>query len=76
MSEYTEKETQAIEQMGDKAEYDRVYPTPFSERHPCPIEPCRLSAEEHHRLAFGMIAENRELKRRLEAFEHGSGAEA
>ena len=64
-------EDAAVEQMGDKAEYDRVYLTPYADRHPCPVKGCRLSAEEHHRLAYGMIAENRDMKRRLAAFENG-----
>lgn len=38
---------------------------------PCPAEGgCALSAEEHHRLAYGILNENKELKRRVEALEH------
>jgi hypothetical protein len=43
--------------------------------HPCPAEGgCVLSAEEHHRLAYGLLADNRELRRRLDALEHRSAA--
>jgi hypothetical protein len=38
----------------------------------CPYPGCVLSAAEHHRLAYGILAENKDLKRRLEAFEHGT----
>jgi hypothetical protein len=34
--------------------------------HECPADGCVLSAEEHHRLAYGLLSENRELKRELE----------
>lgn len=39
--------------------------------HPCEVEGCNLSQEEHHRLAYGILAENRELRRRIEEYEHG-----
>jgi hypothetical protein len=43
--------------------------------HPCPAEGgCVLSAEEHHRIAYGLLADNRDLRRRLNAFEHGGDA--
>ena len=43
--------------------------------HECEVEGCRITQEEHHRLAFGIMAENRELKRRLQALENGSQTE-
>lgn len=39
--------------------------------HPCEVGDCRLSQEEHHRLAYGILAENRELKRRIQDLENG-----
>lgn len=43
--------------------------------HPCPVEGgCNLSAEEHHRLAYGVLAENKDLRRRVAALENGEGA--
>jgi hypothetical protein len=38
---------------------------------PCPIKGCRLSAEEHHRLVYGVILENSELRKRLRILENG-----
>ena len=43
--------------------------------HECEVEGCRITQEEHHRLAYGIMAENRELKRRLQALENGSQTE-
>lgn len=43
--------------------------------HPCEVDDCNLSQEEHHRLAYGLLAEIRELKRRIQEFEHGTGRE-
>lgn len=40
--------------------------------HPCQVAECNLSQEEHHRLAYGILAENADLKRRIEALEHGT----
>lgn len=31
--------------------------------HPCPVPNCRLSAEEHHRVNVGLMAENSDLRR-------------
>lgn len=39
--------------------------------HPCPLEDCNLSVEEHHRLMYGVLAENKELKRRVTELENG-----
>lgn len=39
--------------------------------HDCPVDGCCLSAEEHHRIAYGILAENIELKRRVTALENG-----
>lgn len=67
LSRYTE----AAAQMADPARYAELRALTFDQRHECPVTDCRLSAEEHHRLAFGMISENRALKRRVEELEHG-----
>lgn len=55
-----EDDTKALMQMADPDQYRAVYES--TERHPCPVPDCRLSAEEHHRLSFGLIHENRRLK--------------
>lgn len=54
------------------------------DRHPCPAEfvddrlpggkGCRLTAESHHLLAYGVMGENKELKRRLKELENGKEA--
>ncbi len=33
---------------------------------PCPVPDCPISAQEHHRLARGIMAENRELRRQVD----------
>jgi hypothetical protein len=38
---------------------------------PCPVPDCPISAQEHHRLARGIMAENAELKRQVADFESG-----
>lgn len=58
--------------LADPERYNALRALTFEERHECPIEDCRLSAEEHHRLAFGMIAELKALRRRVEELEHGA----
>lgn len=52
--------------MGDLEHYREVY---AADGEPCPVEGCQISAQEHHRLAYGWINELRELrefKRRTE----------
>jgi hypothetical protein len=39
---------------------------------PCPFPDCVLSAAEHHRLAYGLLADNRDLTRRLRVLENES----
>lgn len=39
--------------------------------HPCEVGDCRLSQEEHHRLAYGYLSENRSLKREIAALRAG-----
>lgn len=39
--------------------------------HPCEVEGCVLSQEEHHRLIYGVMAENRDLKQRIKMLEAG-----
>lgn len=56
-------------QMRDPERYQRLRALTFDQRHPCPVEDCRLSAEEHHRLAFGMISEIDGLKKRIAVME-------
>lgn len=58
-------------QMADLERYEALRALTWTERHPCPVDECRLSAEEHHRLAFGMISELKALRRRVEEFEQG-----
>lgn len=67
---------EAIAKMADPDRYAELRALTFDQRHECPVKECRLSAEEHHRLAFGMIAENRALKRRVEELEHGRTEDA
>jgi hypothetical protein len=31
--------------------------------HPCPVEGCRISAEEHHRISYGYMTELKMLRR-------------
>lgn len=57
--------------MGEPANYQQVYNTPFSETHPCEVPQCMLSQEEHHRIAYGMINELRDLRAKVRNFENG-----
>lgn len=63
---------ETVAQMADPERYAALRALTFDQRHACPIEGCRLSAEEHHRLAFGMIAEFTDLRRRVRDFENGA----
>lgn len=65
---------ETVAQMADPERYKALRALTFEERHECPVDGCRLSAEEHHRLAFGMIAELAELRRRVRDFENGSAS--
>lgn len=40
--------------------------------HPCELEGCSLSQEEHHRLAYGILNENRALRKRIAELEGGT----
>lgn len=60
--------------MGEPTNYEAVYKTPFSETHACVVADCHLSQEEHHRIAYGMINELRDLRARVRAFENGPSA--
>lgn len=40
--------------------------------HPCQVGGCPLSQEEHHRLAYGFMNENRTLRRRITELEGGT----
>jgi hypothetical protein len=53
----------AAAKLSDKAHYQTM--RSVGSVHPCPVEECVLSVEEHHRLAYGLIAENRELRRQV-----------
>ena len=67
VSDELERQREAVRAMGDAEHYRAVY---AAEGVPCPVAGCVLSAQEHHRLAYGQIAELRELrefKRRIEA---------
>lgn len=50
----------------DEEEYERAYADHPTTSDTCGYRGCRLSLAEHHRLAFGLIKENKDLKRRLE----------
>lgn len=43
-------------QLGDPQEYQKVYQQTTG-THPCEVEGCRLSQEEHHRLAYGLLTQ-------------------
>lgn len=58
---------EAAAQMRDPERYEALRALTFDQRHPCPIEDCRLSAEEHHRLAFGYLSELADLRRQVHA---------
>lgn len=51
----------AAEQMADPEHYKRVYADHPGQ--PCPVDGCRLTSQEHHRLAFGLLSELRELRK-------------
>lgn len=68
----TQHYSEAVAQMADPDRYAELRALTFEERTPCPVKGCRLSSEEHHRLAFGLIAENRSLKRRVAELENGA----
>lgn len=40
--------------------------------HPCPVPGCRGSAEEHHRVNVGLIAENSEHRRKARETHPGA----
>lgn len=58
-----EEDNDAVKALVDPETYRAVYQS--NEVHPCEVPGCRLSQEEHHRLAYGIMNENRELKRKL-----------
>ena len=62
---------EAFASMADPERYEALRVLTWEQRHPCPIEDCRLSAEEHHRLSFGVLSELKALRRRVEELEHG-----
>jgi hypothetical protein len=62
---------EAVMQMSDPQRHAALMRLTFKDRHPCPVDDCRLSAEEHHRLAYGLLSELRSLRRRVAEFENG-----
>jgi hypothetical protein len=54
---------EAASSLSDRAKYQIA--RSLETRTPCTVDDCRLSMEEHHRLAYGIIAENRELRRQV-----------
>lgn len=53
----------AVETMGSPEHHASIPKVPYSKAHPCEVAGCNISQEEHHRLAYGIIAENREMRR-------------
>jgi hypothetical protein len=51
---------EAEAQMGDTAHYKTVYAEHPGT--PCVVDGCRLSQQEHHRLAYGWLQELRTLR--------------
>lgn len=48
-----------LRMLADPEHYKRVY---AEDGVPCPVEGCRISAQEHHRLAFGWLNQLRDLR--------------
>ncbi len=63
---------ETIAQMTDVERYQALRQLSFDERHPCPVADCRLSAEEHHRLSFGLLSELKSLRQRVRDLENGA----
>lgn len=68
---YDVRTAEAAAQAADPERYKELRALTHTERHPCPVRDCRLSAEEHHRLAFGVLHELRALKQRVRELEEG-----
>lgn len=66
---YDVRSAEAAAQAMDPDRYEALRKLTHTDRHPCPVRGCRLSAEEHHRLAFGVLAELRALKMRIRELE-------
>lgn len=66
---------ETVAQMADPTRYEALRALTFDQRHACPIKDCSLSAEEHHRLAFGMLSELASLRRRVRDFENAKTEE-
>ncbi len=62
---------ESIAQMKDPEHHALLMAKTFAERHPCPVDDCRLSAEEHHRLSFGVLSELAYLRRKVRDYEQG-----
>ncbi len=74
--QYTEEDIRrfldAATRLSDVAEYRLAYAA--GSVNPCPFEGgCNLSAEEHHRLAYGILAVNKAQSRRIQELENGGG---
>lgn len=61
---------ETIAQMADPERYAALREIAYADSHPCPVQDCHLSAEEHHRLSFGVLGELKFLRRRVEELEH------
>jgi hypothetical protein len=68
---YDVRTAEAAAQAADPERYAALKKLTHTESHPCPVKGCRLSAEEHHRLAFGVFHELRALKQRVRELEEG-----
>lgn len=59
----TQRFDDAIAQMVDTGRYAEIRALSHEERHECPVQECNISAEEHHRLMFGVMSENAALRK-------------
>lgn len=61
-----------LERLADPEAYKKAYADHPTESGTCGYMGCRLSLAEHHRLAFGLIQENKGLRKRVQELEHGA----
>jgi hypothetical protein len=62
-------------QLADPEAHRRALQLPkygSGEDHPCVVEGCRISQEEHHRISFGYMTELKTLRRELQTMKRGS----
>lgn len=61
----------AEQQMGNQEEYRKVYQD-WPGGDPCVVDGCRITQQEHHRLAYGWLQELRELRREVSRLREGT----